>query len=162
MRNYRGCRFSNRVSFTKALSCGDAGCLTPCHLAFVSYSCHFFATPHSRLYRCAIDRCAMSLLAPSGLNDSVTVTACRLSSRAVPKGLDGQRKSASLDKDPAPTRCRARGLADHSSRVARSRLAFASWTAEKGAHREQQWSVGFTGCAVAGLAGAHSVSPSVH
>jgi hypothetical protein len=39
------CRFSNLVSFPEALNCGDAGCLTSCHLRFVSYSCHFLTCP---------------------------------------------------------------------------------------------------------------------
>jgi hypothetical protein len=40
----RRCRFSNSVSFPEVLNCGDARSLTSCHLAFVSYSCHFFST----------------------------------------------------------------------------------------------------------------------
>jgi hypothetical protein len=39
------CRFSNRVSPRVPLTRGDAGCLTRCHRAFVSNSCHFFGTP---------------------------------------------------------------------------------------------------------------------
>ena len=36
------CRVSNFVSRREALSCSDAGCLTPCHLTLVSSSCPFF------------------------------------------------------------------------------------------------------------------------
>ena len=35
------CRFPNRVSSSSSLTCGDASCLTRCHRAFVSNSCHF-------------------------------------------------------------------------------------------------------------------------
>ena len=37
-------RFSNRVSYSDRLTCCDARCLTRCHLASVSDSCHFFRT----------------------------------------------------------------------------------------------------------------------
>ena len=41
----RGTRsFSNRVSYSDRLTCCDARCLTRCHLASVSDSCHFFRT----------------------------------------------------------------------------------------------------------------------
>ena len=41
----RGTRsFSNRVSHRDGLTCSDAVCLTRCHLASVSDSCHFFRT----------------------------------------------------------------------------------------------------------------------
>ena len=41
----RGTRsFSNRVSYRERLTCCDARCLTRCHLASVSDSCHFFRT----------------------------------------------------------------------------------------------------------------------
>jgi hypothetical protein len=39
-----GCRFRNRVSYGDRLTCCDARCLTRCHLASVSDSCHFFRT----------------------------------------------------------------------------------------------------------------------
>lgn len=39
--NSRACRFSNCVSSCDVLTCGDVTCLTSCHLAFVSDSCHF-------------------------------------------------------------------------------------------------------------------------
>jgi hypothetical protein len=39
-----GCRFPNRVSYGDRLTCCDARCLTRCHLASVSDSCHFFRT----------------------------------------------------------------------------------------------------------------------
>jgi hypothetical protein len=46
------CSFSNFVSFRDALSSGDARRLTACHLAFVSYSCHFCqGTPERPLPR---------------------------------------------------------------------------------------------------------------
>ena len=35
------CRFPNRVSSSSSLTCGDASCLTRCHLGSVSVSCHF-------------------------------------------------------------------------------------------------------------------------
>ena len=38
------CSFSNRVSYSDRLTCCDARCLTRCHLASVSDSCHFFRT----------------------------------------------------------------------------------------------------------------------
>jgi xanthine/CO dehydrogenase XdhC/CoxF family maturation factor len=38
------CRFPNQVSSDDPLNCGDASCLTRCHRAFVSNSCHFFKT----------------------------------------------------------------------------------------------------------------------
>ncbi len=44
MRTYNICRFSNFVSYCVGLSCGDASCLTACHLRFVSNSCHFFGS----------------------------------------------------------------------------------------------------------------------
>ena len=37
-------RFPNRVSYGDRLTCCDALCLTRCHLASVSDSCHFFRT----------------------------------------------------------------------------------------------------------------------
>jgi len=40
-------RFPNHVSSDDPLNCGDASCLTRCHRAFVSNSCHFFRTPLS-------------------------------------------------------------------------------------------------------------------
>jgi hypothetical protein len=36
------CTFSFPMSCRGALTCCDAGCLTSCHLTFVSDSCHFF------------------------------------------------------------------------------------------------------------------------
>jgi hypothetical protein len=39
-----GCSFSNRVSYDDRLTWCDARCLTRCHLASVSDSCHFFRT----------------------------------------------------------------------------------------------------------------------
>ena len=39
--------FSNLVSLRDLLTCDDASCLTRCHRAFVSNSCHFFRTPLS-------------------------------------------------------------------------------------------------------------------
>jgi hypothetical protein len=42
------CRFPLLVSFPDVLTRSDALCLTRCHLASVSVSCHFFRTcPHS-------------------------------------------------------------------------------------------------------------------
>jgi hypothetical protein len=38
------CRFPNPLSSADLLTCDDASCLTPCHRAFVSLSCHFFRT----------------------------------------------------------------------------------------------------------------------
>jgi hypothetical protein len=35
------CRFPNPVSSPDRLTCGYSSCLTPCHRAFVSNSCHF-------------------------------------------------------------------------------------------------------------------------
>ena len=40
MRRYI-CRVPNSVSSPAPLNCGDAACLTSCHRAFVSNSCHF-------------------------------------------------------------------------------------------------------------------------
>jgi hypothetical protein len=48
MRTYtsdRRCRFSSRVPYGDSLTCGDAWCLTRCHLRFVSNLCHFSRTP---------------------------------------------------------------------------------------------------------------------
>ena len=36
------CRFAYSVSYDDPLTCSDASCLTRCHRASVSYSCHFF------------------------------------------------------------------------------------------------------------------------
>ena len=44
------CSFSNRVSYDGRLTWCDARCLTRCHLASVSDSCHFFRT--SQTCRC--------------------------------------------------------------------------------------------------------------
>src|SRR5260370_33515674 len=44
-------RFSNPVSHSDLLTCDDASCLTRCHRAFVSNSCHFFSTPLSIPWR---------------------------------------------------------------------------------------------------------------
>jgi hypothetical protein len=38
----RSCRFPLSVSHDASLTCGDASCLTSCHLHFVSNSCPFF------------------------------------------------------------------------------------------------------------------------
>jgi hypothetical protein len=38
------CTFSFPMSCRGALTWVDAGCLTSCHLTFVSDSCHFFRT----------------------------------------------------------------------------------------------------------------------
>jgi hypothetical protein len=43
------CSFSPSMTFLAASDCGDAGCLTRCHLAFVSDSCHFFRNAPMRL-----------------------------------------------------------------------------------------------------------------
>jgi hypothetical protein len=40
------CRFSFPMSSSDPLTGGDASCLTPCHLRFVSDSCHFFGALH--------------------------------------------------------------------------------------------------------------------
>ena len=45
------CNFSNPVSRRDLLTCDDASCLTRCHRAFVSNSCHFFRTPISIPWR---------------------------------------------------------------------------------------------------------------
>src|SRR6478735_10639916 len=45
------CTFSTSVSYRDAVTCNDANYLTRCHLAFVSYSCHFFRTPLSIPWR---------------------------------------------------------------------------------------------------------------
>src|ERR1700687_4777353 len=45
------CSFSNPVSHRDLLTCDDASCLTRCHRAFVSNSCHFFRTPLSIPWR---------------------------------------------------------------------------------------------------------------
>jgi hypothetical protein len=45
LRIYTSCRVPDSVSYSEALTCGDARCLTACHLGFVSNSCHFFRTP---------------------------------------------------------------------------------------------------------------------
>ena len=42
--NVSSCSFSNRVSYSDPLTCRDVRCLTRCHLASVSDSCHFFRT----------------------------------------------------------------------------------------------------------------------
>ena len=42
LRIYKLCSFSNPVSFRDLLTCDNASCLTRCHRAFVSNSCHFF------------------------------------------------------------------------------------------------------------------------
>jgi hypothetical protein len=48
----RGTRsFSNPASRRDLLTCDDASCLTRCHRAFVSNSCHFFRTPLSIPWR---------------------------------------------------------------------------------------------------------------
>ena len=39
------CRLPNFVSSPAPLNCGDAACLTSCHRAFVSNSCHFSERP---------------------------------------------------------------------------------------------------------------------
>src|SRR6202007_2558127 len=44
LRTDNACRFPHRVSSADPLTCDDAGCLTSCHQAFVSLSCHFFRT----------------------------------------------------------------------------------------------------------------------
>src|ERR1700741_5229633 len=44
--NLPECRFSFKMSSSDPLTCGDASCLTPCHLRFVSNSCHFFGAMH--------------------------------------------------------------------------------------------------------------------
>src|SRR6476660_6440772 len=41
---YKMCRFAYSVSSDCLLTSSDASCLTRCHLASVSYSCHFFRT----------------------------------------------------------------------------------------------------------------------
>src|SRR6202165_2433442 len=51
LRIYIVCSFSNPVSHRDLLSCDDASCLTRCHRAFVSNSCHFFRTPLSIPWR---------------------------------------------------------------------------------------------------------------
>ena len=45
------CSVSNPVSRRDLLTCDDASCLTRCHRAFVSNSCHFFRTPLSIPWR---------------------------------------------------------------------------------------------------------------
>ena len=40
---HRRCRFPNPVSSPDRLTCGYSSCLTPCHRAFVSNSCHFLS-----------------------------------------------------------------------------------------------------------------------
>src|SRR5260370_2671369 len=45
------CSFSNPASRRDLLTCDDASCLTRCHRAFVSNSCHFFRTPLSIPWR---------------------------------------------------------------------------------------------------------------
>jgi hypothetical protein len=46
-----GCRFAIYVSSGDRVTCGDARCLTRCHLAFVSNLCHFSATvSRSRIF----------------------------------------------------------------------------------------------------------------
>jgi hypothetical protein len=54
LRIYNSCRYPNRVSSPSSLTCSDASCLTRCHPASVSVSCHFSdngagAFRHSRL-----------------------------------------------------------------------------------------------------------------
>jgi hypothetical protein len=44
-------RFPDFVSSRGLLTCDDARCLTRCHRAFVSNSCHFFGTPLSIPWR---------------------------------------------------------------------------------------------------------------
>jgi hypothetical protein len=44
MRTYRGCRFSNPVSYAELLTSGNATCLSSCHPGSVSVSCHFSAS----------------------------------------------------------------------------------------------------------------------
>jgi hypothetical protein len=46
-----GCSFSDPVSHRDLLTCDGASCLTRCHRAFVSNSCHFFRTPLSIPWR---------------------------------------------------------------------------------------------------------------
>src|ERR1700692_2118309 len=45
--NCDDCRFPDFVSSRGLLTCDDARCLSRCHRAFVSSSCHFFGTPLS-------------------------------------------------------------------------------------------------------------------
>jgi hypothetical protein len=78
------CRFSFPISFCDPLTFGDASCLMPCHLRFVSNSCHFFSRciwGHSECLAC---RCARRP-ARTALRH---VTATEVGGALVPKLID--------------------------------------------------------------------------